>query len=171
MSYNVADAYEYYRTHILDPHTAKMPQYRSRRIPSEGIVPFRDWEVFAAILVDDIGSELRVGSDLTRHEVKSARLGGSFEYQYHRDSGLEKFDHDQTVEHVFVAYDDSYRSVEVYALTAQQFGVFSASWRTQLEANYRDSMRQRFRRGIAFGDVTRSGALVLRIRDGLLVHP
>jgi hypothetical protein len=99
-----------------------MPIYRERSISAEGIVPFRDWEVFAAVLGDDVGSGFAVGNNLTRHEIKSAKFGGSFEYQYHKNTGLAKFDHDQTVDHVFVVYDDSYRSVDVYTLAAEQFG-------------------------------------------------
>jgi len=134
--------------------------------PLRWIVPFRDWEVFAAILVNDRGSGVAYGSDLTAHEVKSATFGGSFEYQYHKNTGRQKFEHDQTVEHVFVVYDDSYRSVAVYTLTAAQFGTFAAGWRANLEASYGvGSTQQRFRRSIAFGDVTRSGALGARVAD------
>lgn len=100
MSCRTREAYEYYAQHMLSPLRAKAPVYKERNLPMEGLAPFRDWEVLVAILVDDKGSALRSGADLLNHEVKSAKKGGGFEYQYHRVRGLEKLDHDLTIEHL-----------------------------------------------------------------------
>ncbi len=57
------------------------------------------------------------------YEVKSAVIGGSFEYQYHRNRGLNKLTDDRDVAHIFVAR----RSLALFALLGQlsfmkQFG-------------------------------------------------
>ncbi len=171
MTYNITAAIEYYRTHIILPHEAKLPIYQARHISPEGIVPFRDWEVFAAVLVDDVGSGLATGSDLVRYEIKSAKFGGSFEYQYHRNTGLVKLSHDLNVDHLFIIYSDSYRYVDVYLLTKDQVKRFFAVWQPLLESNYLDATRQRFRRSIPYGEVTSTGTLVLQIRNAALVFP
>lgn len=166
MSFRIEEAYRYYADHILAPLEAKLPTYAERGIPSEGLVPFRDWEVFAAILADDRGSVSRSGADLAHHEVKSAKRGGGFEYQYHRRAGVSKLDHDLTIEHLFVVYENNYRCVDVYALGPEQFAEAASVWREQLIAAYQNPRNQRFRRSVHYRKVVEEGRLVMRIRDG-----
>ena len=46
-----------------------------------------DWEVFASMLVKDLGRKFGAGIDLANYEVKSAKQGASYEYQYHKNTG------------------------------------------------------------------------------------
>lgn len=169
MEYHPNEAFAYYRKHILDPLLAKTPTYKERAIPMEGVVSFRDWEVMAAILVDDRGSEQRSGADLRGHEVKSAKEGGSFEYQYHRSRGVEKLDHDLTIEHLYVVYQSGYLDVDVYALSADQFTEVGETWREGLLENYRTAARQRYRKNMPRKKVLREGRVVMRIKNGRLL--
>lgn len=170
MSYQRDEAYEYYAEHILAPLRAKKPIYEDRSIPMEGVIPFRDWEVMAAILVDDRSSASRSGSDLLNHEVKSSKEGGSFEYQYHRSHGLEKLDHDLTIEHLYVVYQSGYLNVDVYSLTAEQFSEVGETWRDGLIENYRQANRQRYRKSMPRNKVLHECRVVMKIRDGKLVE-
>lgn len=169
MSYHVDAAYTYYVDHILGPLRAKTPFYEERQIPMEGLVSFRDWEVFAAILTDDKGSALRSGSDLGNHEVKSAKKGGSFEYQYHRNHGREKLEHDLAIEHLFVVYESNYQNVDVYVLGPEQFTDVAESWREQLVEAYANPRNQRFRKSVSYGKVIEEGTPIMQIRDGSLI--
>lgn len=168
MAYRFDKAFAYYEEHILRPLRAKKPIYDERNVPMEGVVPFRDWEVMAAILADDRGSSLRSGADLQRHEVKSAKEGGSFEYQYHRSHGVEKLDHDLTIEHLYVVYQSGYFDVDIYVLSAAQFAEVGEKWREPLLENYRSEARQRFRRNMPRRKVLREGRVVMQVRDGRL---
>ncbi len=170
MNYKVAEAFAYYKEHILAPLQAKLPVYEDRNIPMEGVVPFRDWEVMAAILVDDRSSASRSGSDLLNHEVKSAKEGGSFEYQYHRSHGVEKLDHDLSIEHLYVVYHSGYLDVDVYSLSAEQFAIVGGTWREGLIENYRTRGRQRYRKSMPRQKVMQEGRLVMRIKDGRLAE-
>ncbi len=169
MSYRQEEAFAYYEEHILAPLRAKRPIYEERNIPMEGVVPFRDWEVMTAILADDRGSALRSGADLLHHEVKSAKEGGSFEYQYHRSHGVEKLDHDLTIEHLYVVYRSGYLDVDVYSLSAEQFAEVGETWRDGLIENYRTAARQRYRKNMPRRKVLGEGTAVMRIRDGELL--
>lgn len=170
MAYRLDEAFAYYEEHILRPLLAKKPFFEERDVPMEGVVSFRDWEVMAAILTDDRGSALRSGADLQRHEVKSAKEGGSFEYQYHRSHGVEKLDHDSTIEHLYVVYQTGYLDVDVYSLRAEQFARVAKTWREGLLENYRTAARQRFRKSMPRNKVLTEGRVVMRIRNGQLVE-
>jgi len=52
-------------------------------------------------LVKDVGTMLGKRVDLSKHEVKSAENGGSFEYQYHKNTGKEKLRQDIQTGHLF----------------------------------------------------------------------
>jgi hypothetical protein len=41
---------------------------------------------------------------------------GSFEYQYHRNRGLDKLTDDRVVGHIFVARSENYTNVEVWLI-------------------------------------------------------
>jgi hypothetical protein len=168
VSYRIYEAYDYYAEHILAPLRAKEPIYTERNIAMVGLVPSRDWEVMGAILVDDRGDASRSGSDLQNHEIKSAKAGGSFEYQYHRNRGVEKLDHDLTIEHVYVIYQEGYLDVDVYSLTAERFAEVGETWRPGLIENYRTAARQRYRKSIPKRKVLTEGRAVMRIRGGEL---
>lgn len=170
MSYRIRDAYAYYAEHILAPLRAKEPIYRDRNIAMGGLVASRDWEVMGAILVDDRGDASGSGSDLLNHEIKSAGEGRSFEYQYHRNRGVEKLDHDLTIEHVYVVYQEGCLNVDVYSLTAEQFAEVGETWRSGLIENYRAASRQRYRKNVPRRKVLKEGRIIMSVRDGKLVE-
>lgn len=98
----VQEAFSFYRTYILEYSRDKAEIYRKYGFSLQGSVGSKDWEVFAAILLND-RARRGDGADLVNHEVKSAVIGGSFEYQYHRNRGLNKLTDDRDVDHIFVA--------------------------------------------------------------------
>jgi hypothetical protein len=53
--------------------------------------------VFASVLVRNVGQKLAAGVGLSGHEVKSAFSGGSYEYQYHKNTGKKKLRSDMEV--------------------------------------------------------------------------
>ncbi|MEM8639910.1 MAG: hypothetical protein AAGG51_14010, partial [Cyanobacteria bacterium P01_G01_bin.54] len=77
----------------------------------QGSVGSKDWEVFAAILLNDRARK-GDGADLEHYEVKSATTGSSFEYQYHRNHGLDKLTDDRSVDHIFVSRSKDYINSE-----------------------------------------------------------
>jgi hypothetical protein len=72
-----------------------------------------DWEVFASILVGDLGKKLAAGIDLSGYEVKSATEGGSYEYQYHKRGGKQKLRRDMEVGHLFFDHRNNLRHVDL----------------------------------------------------------
>lgn len=112
------------------------------------------------------------GHDLAEAEVKSARVGSSFEYQYHLNTGLAKLDAEHTIDHVFISYDDD--GVILRRVKGEALKDVFASWRAPLLANYEPdnpARRQRFRRNVTYARVVREGEILLHIRNGELVTP
>lgn len=163
---NVSEAYAFYRRYLLGTATDKTEIY-IRYGFSPPAVASTDWEVFAAILLQD-RSRGGNGADLERHEVKSAGYGSSFEYQYHKFHGEQKLSEDQHVNHIFISYSNNYQDVEVRYLLGEQVAPLFESWRPGLIANYKAG-RQRYRRSIPFGYVRLRGILILKIQSGELV--
>lgn len=87
----------YFHAYMYGPLQGKLRLYNARGVRSAGKVISSDWEVFASILVKDVGKKLGKGVDLSEHEVKSAENGGSYEYQYHKDTGKQKLREDAEV--------------------------------------------------------------------------
>lgn len=80
----------FFHAYMYGPLQGKLRLYRARDVHSAGKALSSDWEVFASILVKDIGTKLTKGVDLSKYEVKSAEAGGNYEYQYHKNSGKQK---------------------------------------------------------------------------------
>lgn len=117
-------------------------------------------------------AETKYGHDLAAAEVKSARVGSSFEYQYHLKTGVAKLDAEHTIDHVFVSYDDN--SITVRLVSGAALKPISESWREGLMSNYdanNPNRRQRFRKNISHGTVMREGQILLRLEDGQLTQP
>jgi hypothetical protein len=115
---------------------------------------------------------LGYGSDLGNYEIKSATGIGSFEYQYHLHGGLTKLKEDMTVDHIFISYSADYATVTVRLVHGITLAPFFQKWEPSLIANYSgDSPKQRFRRSIAYGTVTKLGAIIMRIENSRLVFP
>lgn len=91
----------FFHAYMYGPLQGKLRLYRARDVRSAGKALSSDWEVFASILVKDVGTKLTKGVDLSKYEVKSAENGGSYEYQYHRNTGKQKLEDDIRVGHLF----------------------------------------------------------------------
>lgn len=163
----VQEAYSFYRTYILEYSRDKAKIYAQYGFSLQGSVGSKDWEVFAAILLDD-RARRGDGADLENYEVKSAVIGGSFEYQYHRNRGINKLTDDRNVDHIFVARSETYINVEVWLVERTKMVPVFDRWLPELLQNYEASERQRFRRSVTYGFVRNQGIRLLEINSGEL---
>ena len=62
----------FFHAYMYGPLQGKLRLYQARGVRSPGVAASSDWEVFASILVKDIGKKLAAGIDLSGYEVKSA---------------------------------------------------------------------------------------------------
>src|SRR5579864_7165982 len=74
----------FFHAYMYGPLQGKLRLYSARVVHAQSAAMSSDWEVFASILVRDLGKKLAAGVDLSQYEVKSAVAGGSYEYQYHK---------------------------------------------------------------------------------------
>lgn len=162
------EAYSFYKTFILDYSQDKSAIYEQYGFTLQGSVGSKDWEVFAAILMGD-RARSGDGADLVNYEVKSALLGNSFEYQYHKNHGLDKLQDDKTVDHIFVARSKTYQDIEVWLVERSKLIPTFDKWLPELRQNYATETRQRFRRSVTYNFVTTNGLKILEIKDGGLV--
>ncbi|MGA7886901.1 MAG: hypothetical protein WCA44_14240, partial [Acidobacteriaceae bacterium] len=140
----------------------------ARNIREGSAVTPSDWEVFASMLVDDLGSKLGSGLDLVNFEVKSAKANGAFEYQYHKRSGRAKLEKDSSAGHLFFSYFDHLRKVELRYLHGSQLSEFFDAWLEKFPKVY---TQQRFRQSIPFRFVEQHGKLLMRLENGEVVYP
>ncbi len=165
--FDIAAAFTYYAKHIH--RQERFDLLEEHNFDIAGSIPSIDWELFGAILTGDDRKQ-GYGSDLKDHEVKSAVEGSSFEYQYHRHGGLAKLDEDKTVDHVFVSYAPDYKRVTVRLVDRSKLAPIFEGWRDGLVQNYQGATpKQRYRKSIAYGTVTREGEIILQIENSRLV--
>lgn len=157
-------AFTYYKEFIIS--RPKLTMFKKYNFNVNGCVSSHDWELFCAILFD--ANKTYGLCDLEQYEVKSAKRGGAFEYQYHRCSGLRKMDSDAKINHVFVIYDNEYQDVDVYILNYNVMKKIIANWKRHFKQNYLDG-KQRFRKSIGYRFMLRHSTAIMRIRDGQLV--
>ena len=167
MQLHIAKAYEFYRDFILNYSQKKAEVYENYGFTLQGSIGSRDWEVFVAILLDD-RARPGDGADLMNHEVKSAVIGSGFEYQYHKNHGLEKLQEDKGVDHVFVARSHNYTEIEVWLVEREAIIPVFEAWLPSLLENYENPSRQRFRRSVSYYFVSGNGRLLMKIVDGQL---
>jgi hypothetical protein len=163
----IQEAYSFYRTYILEYSRNKATIYEQYGFSLQGSVGSKDWEVFAAILFND-RARRGDGADLENYEVKSATIGGNFEYQYHRNRGLNKLTDDRDVDHIFVARSEAYINVKVWFVERTKMIPIFDRWLPELQQNYETAERQRFRRSVTYGFVRNQGIQILEISDGEL---
>ena len=157
------EAYQFYKKFILSEEKLKL--FKIHKFQTIGSVPSIDWELFASILVNEEASEGH-GTDLTTFEVKSAKIGSSFEYQYHKFTGQEKLKKDMAVKHLFISYSKNYDKVVVRLLFPYQVREMFKKWEKALNKNYSDgSNRQRFRKSIPFGFVKNNAHIIFHIEN------
>ncbi len=157
----------FFHAYMYGPLQGKLRLYRARGVHSVGKALSSDWEVFASILVKDVGTKLTHGVDLSQFEVKSAEQGGSFEYQYHRNTGIQKLRSDMEVGHLFFSHADDLGKVELRYLHGTALKEYFESWLKL----YPDPYPQRYRKSIPFGVVSRIGDLLMRIEKGEITFP
>ena len=169
---HIDEAFQFYQKHILD--IEKINLLKAYNLKVTGSVPSVLWELFGAILTgrSRIGN---TGADLSGWEIKSAKLGASYEYQYHLNTGARKLHEDTQVNHLFCAYSETYTDVIVKAMKGMDLVRYFDQWKPDYQQNYDMSVpsvqrRQRFRRCIPAGFIKTQGILVLEIRSGTLVE-
>ena len=171
-------AYDFYQEHINRSDFFSL--LKKHNLKTRGSVPSITWELFGSILTGRKGKS-GYGADLERIEIKSAIAGSSFEYQYHLNTGLDKLKEDQIVDHFFCSYSADYQSFQVYFANGKLVSPFFCNWIPQYLKNYNKTedatsvevseRRQRFRRSIPFGWVSKNACLVMEVKEGNLVLP
>ncbi|SEB11884.1 hypothetical protein SAMN05660964_03651 [Thiothrix caldifontis] len=168
----IDDAFQLYKEHIFDEKKLELLKVHNLKVT--GSVPSVMWELFGAILTGRSSTGV-TGADLAGWEIKSAKMGASYEYQYHLNTGAHKLDEDAQVNHLFCAYSETYTDVVVIAMQGQDLANYFDQWKLEYQQNYDTSVpstqrRQRFRRSIPAGFVKSQGRLVMRIQNGALVE-
>jgi hypothetical protein len=99
--------------------------------------------------------------------IKSAVSGGSYEYQYHKNTGREKLAQDAEVGHLFFSHADNLRVVNLRYVHGEQMRDFFRRWL----AEYPEPYLQRYRKNIPFGWVNQNGVLRMTLTDGEVTYP
>ena len=159
----------YFHAYMYGPLQGKLRLYAARNIRAAGGTTMAsDWEVFASILVNDLGQKLAAGVDLSNYEVKSAAAGGGYEYQYHKNSGRQKLAHDMKVGHLFFEYADNLRIVDLrFVHGSKMKKKFFKPW---LE-DYPDPYGQRYRKSVPHNWVKDNGTLLMTLTNGEVTYP
>ena len=157
----------FFHAYMYGPLQGKLRLYGARKIPQGSVAMSSDWEVFASMLVNDLGRKFGAGIDLANYEVKSAKRGGSYEYQYHKNTGLEKLAKDMEVGHLFFDYFDNLREVDLRYLHGSQLAVHFGKWLNE----YPDPYPQRYRKNVPYGFVKQNGVLLMTLKNGEVVYP
>lgn len=157
----------FFHAYMYGPLQGKLRFYRARGVHSAGKALSSDWEVFASILVKDVGTKLTKGIDLGKNEVKSAESGGSYEYQYHKISGRDRLEQHPRVGHLFFDHSDNLRKVDLRYASGRQLVEFFDLWLRKYPKPY----QQRYRKSIPFSWVKKNGLLLMSIRDGEIEYP
>jgi len=165
---DVEAAYDFYRKYILLVQD-KAEVYEKYGFSIQRAVGSKDWEVFAAILLRG-KAKGGVGADLQKYEIKSAVDGSSYEYQYHKNTGLEKLEEDKQVDHVFIARSRDYQDIEVWLVERVFMQPKFEKWQPELIENYKNDLRQRFRRSITHNFVKEHGTQIMQIAQGELTN-
>jgi len=124
-------------------------------------------EVFASILVRDVGKKLAGGLDLSHYGVKSASDGGSYEYQYHKLTGKKKLREDMKADHLFFDHRNNLRHVDLRYAHGSSMKEFFQKWLDE----FPDPYPQRYRKSIPFHWVTTHGILLMTLTDGEVSFP
>jgi transcriptional regulator with XRE-family HTH domain len=169
----IDEAYYFYKKHIHDEEKIKL--LRDNDLKVSGSVSSVMWELFGAILTGKSGAGL-TGADLQGWEVKSAKDMGSFEYQYHLNTGAEKLKEDSSVNHLFFTYSETYMDIDVRAIKGSALAdQFFKKWEPEYHKNYdqnapTNQRRQRFRKNIPYAHVEKNGVVIFRIRNGKIAE-
>jgi len=170
---SIDKAFDLYCHHIYDEEKIRLLTENNLKVA--GSVSSVMWELFGALLTERSGEGV-TGVDLQGWEVKSAKDGGSYEYQYHLNTGAAKLKEDCEVNHLFCTYSETYKDVVVRVMSGKDLATnFFKRWEPEYLKNYDVSVpdaerRQRFRKSISFGFVKKNGVLVFEIENGKLTY-
>ena len=170
---SIDKAYQFYTRHIYDEE--KISLLKKHNLKIAGSVPPVLWELFGALLTERSGNGL-TGADLQGWEVKSAKEGGSYEYQYHLNTGSSKLLEDCKINHLFCMYSETYENVVVRVIKGEDLAEnFFKLWEPHYIKNYdvsidKSQRRQRFRKSISGGYVERNGILIMEVKEGKLMY-
>lgn len=157
-------AFNYYTQYIINQ--SKFDILKKYDFNINGCIHSCDWEVFCAILFNK--KKLKCGfTDLEGYEIKSAYKGNSFEYQYHKNNGLQKLNNDRDANHVFVVYDNNYLNIDIYILNNDILGDILIKWGEEFIQNYTDN-KQRFRKSLSYNFVINNSVQIMSIMNGKL---
>lgn len=157
----------FFHAYMYGPLQGKLRLYKARSVRPPGAAMSSDWEVFASILVRDLGKKLAAGIDLSEHEVKSALDGGSYEYQYHKKTGKKKLLGDMKVKHLFFDHRNNLQHVDLRYAHGSSMKEFFNKWLEE----YPDPYPQRYRKNIPFQWVKKNGILLMTLTDGEVTFP
>ena len=170
----IDDAFNFYKKHLYDQE--KISLLQRNNLKTAGSVAPVMWELFGSVLTGRSGTGSLSGADLNGWEVKSAKEGGSFEYQYHLNTGAEKLKKDRVINHLFCTYSETYKNVVVRAISGKNLASpFFNAWEPDYFKNYdiavsASTRRQRFRKNIPVRYVETQGYVILRIIDGVIIE-
>lgn len=162
-SLELNDSMKFFSEFMYLPLQGKRRVYEERNIRLGSAVAASDWEVFASLLVNEKGNGKVSGVDLNEFEVKSAMNNGSYEYQYHKETGISKLIKDISVGHLFFNHSNFLNTVELrYVHGSEAQAEHFSTW----FKNYPNPYPQRYRNSISFGWVAKHANLLLVIKDG-----
>jgi len=162
MKLSVTPAMEFFSTFMHRPLQGKRAVYEARNVRLGSAVTPSDWEVFGSLLVDKKGNGGVSGIDLGEYEVKSGMNGGSYEYQYHKETGKAKLKADMKAGHLFFNHSDFLNWVELRYVHGSDAKEHFAKWLK----NYPHPYPQRYRNSLPFGWVVNHGKLLLVVKNG-----
>lgn len=157
----------FFHAYMYGPLQGKLRMYEVRGIPPGSVAMSTDWEVFASLLVKDLGRKFGAGVDLANYEVKSAKHKAGYEYQYHKHSGREKLAKDALVGHLFFDYTETLSKVDLRYLHGSQLDIFFGQWLR----DYPEPYPQRYRKQINYGFVRKHGSLLMTLENGEVTFP
>ena len=157
------EAMKFFGTFMHAPLQGKREVYEARNIRLGSAVTPSDWEVFASLLLGRKGNGGVSGVDLGTVEVKSAFAGGSYEYQYHKETGKQKLRTDMNVGHLFISHSDFLNSVEVWYVHGNKA---KKDYFSKWLKNYPNPYPLRYRHSISSGWVKQNGRLLLTVKNG-----
>jgi len=164
---HITDAYAFYQKYILDEELAAI--CAKFGFSTSGIVASVTWECFGAVLCGK-RKQAGYGADLGDVEVKSVSAGSSgIEYQYHKESGLDKLRHDMVIDHLYLFYGKEYRSLDCYMVAGKSLAPTMKEWEGRLVGWYDDPGHQRFRCSVKSSFVKANGKRVMVIENGKLL--
>jgi hypothetical protein len=152
---------------MYGPLQGKLRLYEARKVHPTGAALSSDWEVFASILLRDPGKKRAAGIDLSQYEVKSAFARGSYEYQYHKNTGKEKLKRDTEVGHLFFDHQDNLRHVDLRYAHGTSMKEFFRQWLRE----YPNPYLQRYRKNIPFQWVKDNATLLMTLENGEVTYP